>query len=113
MKLKLMILAAALSCAQAALADDDHATKEQLSTFVKGKGTKVGPAKKSTLESPDFVDVTIKKGHCYAVEVKLADGSSWKDGRNPSMFFPDWQASPLSAGPSLIGASGAVFEPNC
>ena len=113
MKLIMTTLAAALLCSGVAFADDDHASKDQLNAFVKGKGQKLGTPSKSTLESPDFVDVKVKKGYCYTVEVRLADGATWKSGRRPSMFFPDWQQNPLSAGPSLIGDSGAVFEPSC
>src|SRR5689334_5706050 len=101
--MKLTILTTALLCSGVVLADDDHASKDQLTAFVKGKGARLGAPSKSTLESPDFVNVKVKKGYCYAVEVRLADGSSWKSGRRPSMFFPDWQQNPLSAGPSLIG----------
>jgi hypothetical protein len=96
-----------------ARADEEHATPAELGAFVKSRGAKLGGASKSTLESPDFVDVKIKKGWCYTVEVKLDPGARWKAGRRASMFFPDWQANPLSVGPTLIGETGAIYEPSC
>ncbi len=109
----LILMASLVLAAATARADDDHATAEQLGALVKGKrGNKVA-SKHGTLESPDFVDVSIKKGACYVVEVKLDPGARWKEGRRPAMFFPAWPTNPLTAGPSLRGDGGAVYEPSC
>src|SRR4051812_4813169 len=103
-----ILCAALLFCSQVALAEDDHATAPELSARMKGKGARVGAASKSTLESPDFVDITVKKGYCYTVEVKLGQGSSWKAGRRPTLYIPTWPTNPTSVGPILIGETGAV-----
>jgi hypothetical protein len=104
---------AALSMAPAAHADDEHATPAALAALAKAKGQPLGASKESGLESPDFVQVSVKKGYCYAVAVRLADGARWKPGRKPMLFSPAWPTNSTTIGPTLLGDTGAVYEPTC
>ena len=54
-----------------------------------------------------------KQGRKDLLVMKLDPGARWKAGRRASMFFPDWQENPLSVGPTLIGETGAIYEPSC
>jgi hypothetical protein len=110
---KFLICAASLLLSSSAMADNDHSSPGELAAAAKSKGAKIGKPSKSTLESPDFVDVKVKKGYCYAVEVKLDPGAKWKEGRRFSLLVPEWPVNPTSVGADISGATGAVFDPGC
>ena len=108
-----LIVCACLILSSTAMADDDPSSPAQLAAATKKKGAKIGKPSKSTLESPDFVDVKVKKGYCYAVEVKLDAGAKFKEGRSPMLFVPEWPVNPTSVGAEVKGDTGAVFDPGC
>lgn len=107
------ILIAVMLVSNVAWAGEGDASAAQLAALVKTKGTKVGAPLTSGLESPRSVDVKVKKGYCYTVEVTLAPGAKWKAGGKPSLYLSAWPSNPTTVFPELLGPTGAVFEPNC
>jgi hypothetical protein len=110
---KIIACAALFVFSSQAMADDRQSSPAELAAAVRSKGAKIGKPSKSTLDSPDFVDVHVKKGYCYAVEIRLSSGAKWQAGRSVNLFVPEWPVNPTTVGPDAAGTTGAVFDPGC
>jgi hypothetical protein len=115
---KLLSFALMLGWAGVAIADEDHATLAEIDGYVAKAPAyrKAGAPITGRFDAPPQTAIQIKKGSCYAFVVHLGSDAKWKDG-SPSLQLDHWPDDgnnvPMSVGPKLAGAQGAVMVPSC